>query len=328
MSYTQFTREDRIRLVVLLNEDYLQKDISRLIGKSESSISREINRNKGSDGVYRMNYANKQAKKRQSNRNKERLKIEYNVDLKRYITDKITTENWSPEQIAGELKKENNKKTVICHETIYQWIYTYHKELKKHLRCKKGKYRRKRGAKAKEMRREALKKKRIVTRPVSIDNREEIGHFEGDSIIGSDKKHAITTHVDRKSGYLLAEKVNSRNAKDTRNGIIKRMRTLPKYKRKTETFDNGVEFSDYEIIEKRLGMDIYFAYPYHSWERGTNENTNGLLREYFPKKTNFILVTQRQVQKAVKKLNHRPRKRLGYLTPHEVFVGGKNCTLD
>lgn len=325
MSYSQFTKEDRICLETLLQEEYEQKKIAEKLGKSPSSISREIGRNLDDDGVYRAACAHKRALKKQALRNEKRNKIKNNRELAEYIEAKLKR-YWSPEQISGRLKREKSVIGTIHHETIYQWIYETRPDLKKYLRCQKGKYRRKRGTKEREKRRNELKKKRIDTRPPIIEKRKEVGHWEGDTVIGRDKKHAIVTQVERKSGYLIAEKIDGRDAIRTRNAIIKRMKKIPKKKRKSETFDNGVEFSDYETIEQCIGLEIYFAYPYHSWERGTNENTNGLIRQFIPKSTNFILISQRDIKKAEQLINHRPRKRLGYLTPHEVFID--NCTLN
>jgi len=325
MSYSHFTKEDRIKLDTLRTQGYFQKEIALLIGKSTSAVSRELKRNSKADGSYRYGAAYAKAKQRQAHRNAQRHKLIYNLSLQKKITKELK-KNWSPEQIAGRAKRDNQGVALISHQSIYQWIYKHKPELKKYLRCKKGKYRRKHGTKLREKRRNEAKKVRIDNRSKAIDNREQVGHFEGDTIIGRDKKHAITTQVDRKSGYLLADKVNSRCAEPVRKALMKSLKKLPKKKRKSETFDNGVEFSEWEFLKDRLHMDIYFAYPYHSWERGTNENTNGLLREYFPKGTDFTHITKHHVKRAQAKLNHRPRKKLNYLTPHEVFI--KNCTLD
>lgn len=133
---------------------------------------------------------------------------------------------------------------------------------------------------------------------------------------------AIATHVERVSGYAIADKLDHATAENLKQKTVRSFARIAEEKKKTETLDNGVEFSEYELMERETGMEIFFAYPYHSWERGTNENFNGLLRQYFPKGSNFATVTQKDVNKAVRELNHRPRKRLNYLTPYEVFVKG------
>lgn len=323
MSHTQFTLEERIQLEALLNALTLQKDIARMLKKDPSSISREISENSCPNGYYSARYAHKIAKQRRSKANQSHRKITPGSFLERYIFKKLNL-YWSPEQIAGRLKRTYGV-TVVHHETIYQWIYNCHPELKEFLRCRKGKYRRRYRTKIKEKQREEAKKRRIDSRPEVINKRERIGDWEGDTIVGKEKTKRILTLVDRKSGYLLADKLESATAETTRNVAIKNFRTLPKYKRKTVTFDNGVEFADYETIEFRIGIQTYFAFPYHSWERGTNENTNGLARQFFPKKSPFANISSRQIKKVALLINQRPRKRLGYSSPYELF---HNCDLN
>ena len=149
--------------------------------------------------------------------------------------------------------------------------------------------------------------------------RARIGDWEGDTIIGKERTIHILTHVDRKSGLLLADKLDRGTAEITKNKTIQSFKRIPKNKKHTITYDNGVTFSDYEMTEKKTGIEIFFANPYHSWERGTNENTNGLLRQFFPKKSSFVNITQGQIDRVCNLINNRPRKRLGYLTPNEVF---------
>ena len=228
---------------------------------------------------------------------------------------------WSPEQIAGRLKRKYplDKSKHIGKDTIYKYIYSKRRDLVKYLRCQKGKYRRRYGTRMREKQREKLKKKRIDARSKVIDKRSRIGDWEGDTVIGKDRKPAILTHVERKSGYLLADKLARATAELTKETVIKRFGRVAKDKKYTITYDNGSEFAEYELIERMIEMDIFFAYAYHSWERGTNENTNGLLRQFFPKKTNFATITQKDIQKIVRLLNSRPRKRLNYATPYEIF---------
>lgn len=222
--------------------------------------------------------------------------------------------------------KRDKGKRIICHETVYQYVYDIGKDLTKHLRYRKSKYRRRYGTKKRELERELAKKRRVDQRPEIINERKRIGDWEGDTIHGKDNSGAVATHVERKGGYLLGGKLEQNNGTNFRESAIKSFERIPKKKRLSCTYDNGSETSEFELIEQQLTMTIYFANPYHSWERGTNENTNGLLRQYFPKGTRFDTVTQQDVDRAVKLLNHRPRKRLKYLTPYEVFV--KNCVSD
>ncbi len=175
--------------------------------------------------------------------------------------------------------------------------------------------------------REEAKKKRIDARPAIVDNRERMGDWEGDTIVGGERNTGIITHAERKSGYLLGDLYKKKNSELIKEKIIERFKKIPNDKRYTITYDNGTEFSEYELIERKTKMQIYFANPYHSWERGSNENANGLLRQFFPKKTLFATLTQKTVDKAIILINHRPRKRLNYLTPHEIFMEGKSIAV-
>lgn len=181
---------------------------------------------------------------------------------------------------------------------------------------------RRHGTKAREKQREMAKKRWITERPEHINNRSELGHWEGDTVHGALESGYIGSYVERVSGYGLGIKLETLEAAPLRKVTTQRFKTMPKRKRRSMTEDNGSEFVEHELTERDLGMTHYFALPYHSWERGTNENWNGLLREYFPKGTDFSTITQEDVDKAVRELNHRPRKRLNYLTPHEVFIKG------
>ena len=191
--------------------------------------------------------------------------------------------------------------------------------MKKYLRCQKGKWRRRYGTRIREKQRDEAKKKRIDTRPAVVETRERVGDWEGDLVEGMMGTGSILTHVDRRSGLIRADKMEEGTTLEVRNKTRDRMNCDPKKKRHTITYDNGTEFACHEYIEMDTGMDVYFAYPYHSWERGCNENANGLLRQFFPKKTSFKDVTQRDVDRAERLLNTRPRKRLSYQTPNEVF---------
>jgi len=223
--------------------------------------------------------------------------------------------------IEGRIKIDYSKEINVCHETIYSYIYRDRPDLKKYLRCRKGKYRRRYGTKIREKRREQAKKKRIDTRPQIIEERSRIGDWEGDTIVGKEKTKHILTHVDRKSGLLMADKLELATAENTRKITTKRFKKIAKKNYHTITYDNGIQFTEHEALERDLNIDIYFAYPYHSWERGTNENTNGLLRQFIPKGGPFKDISQHKINHYVKLINTRPRKRLNYLTPLEVFNG-------
>lgn len=329
MSHHHLTHEDRVRLAALLRAGLNQTQIAHELGKHKSTVSRELNqKGTANKSGYNIKTAQEITVHRRLTANQRFRKIEFNKKTKNYIKRKLK-QTWSPQQIAGRLKLENNNQTVAVHETIYQYIYDQGKELTKHLRYKKNKYRRRYGTKKREIERKlACTKRRIDQRPEEANQRLEIGHWENDTVVGSNNSGAIATHADRKSGYYLADKIEQNKAANFREATVKRFKRMPKRLRQTFTFDNGSEMSDYELIERQLGTKIYFAYPYHAWERPTNENTNGLLREFFPKGTRFDTVTQNDVDRAIRLINHRPRKRLGYLTPHEVFKKGKCCVSD
>jgi IS30 family transposase len=279
-----------------------------------SSIGRELTQNTDDDGVYRgahahrTHLARKKYAKRKYSKIKGKLRQKIQRQLKRF---------WSPEQIAGRQKK---KGTVLCHETVYQFVYEKRPDLVKCLRRQKNKYRKKRGSGARIARNRAMKIKRIGERPEIVATRSRIGDWEGDTVVGKEKTQRILTNVDRKSGYGMADKLDVVTAEIVFATTIQRFTQLPKIARCTLTRDNGTEFGDYDHdVEKKTGMDVYRAEPYHSWERGTNENWNGLLRQFFPKGTYFATITQYDVDRAVRLINDRPRKRLGYATPREVF---------
>ena len=317
MSQQHFTQEDRTVLAALLRTARTQKEIAHDLEKTAGAVSKEIKRNKDEDGVYRARSAQKKATARRVKANQHFRKIENDEELEKYIITHLKL-YWSPEQIAGRWKKGGR---LIHHQTIYTWVHTQRKDLVKYFRCQKGKYRRRRGTRIREKQREEMKKKRIDTRPAIIETRERLGDWEGDTIVGGEKTQRILTHVDRKSGYLIADKLSIVTAEILRETIVNRMKYLPKEKRRSITYDNGTEFSDHDRIQRFTQAEVYFCYPYHSWERGTNENTNGLVRQFFPKKSLFATITQRDVRKVERLLNNRPRKRLGYATPREVFDG-------
>lgn len=326
-SYAHLTKENRIELAILKRSGLKQKDIARILGKDISTISRELKRNFNEDSIigYSPSNAQNRTEIRRIKANQRFRIIENDEKLRKFIVKKLK-KFWSPEQIAGRLKKEFDR-TLVCHETIYQYIYNSKPYLKRHLRCKKGKYRRRYGSKILEKQREEAKKKRIDLRPEIVEQRGRIGDWEGDTILGKDKNH-ILTHAERKSGILFADKLQTVTAEETRMKTIERFKNIPRRKKCSLTYDNGSTFADYEFTERETGIDIYFAYPYHSWERGTNENANGLLRQFFPKKSAFANITQEEIDKAVRLINHRPRKRLNYLTPYEVFYEKEiNCAL-
>lgn len=320
MSHTQFNKDSRIELAVLLNAEKNQTECAKIFGMHRINIGLEINRNKDPDGVYRGGHAHKRYLERRREAKYKYRKIENDDKLRKHIIRKLK-KFWSPEQIAGRLNRIA-KETIICHETIYAFVYEKRPDLAICLRHQKCKYRKKRGSIARMKLAKAMKIKRIEERPKIVDERERIGDWEGDTIVGKEKTQRILTYVERKSGYAIAEKLDEVSAEIIEEKTTNRFKRLPKTKRQTLTRDNGPEFGDRDSnLEKKTNMGVYRATPYHSWERGSNENWNGLLRQFFPKGTYFATITQYQVQLAVRMLNGRPRKRLGYKTPREVFSG-------
>lgn len=321
--YTQFNKETRIALATLLRAQHSFKECASQLGMLKSSVTREVARNSGAHGIYTGAAAHKRHCERRRHGKRKSLKIHNDPRLRRHIRKRLAQRD-SPEQIAGRIARMGIYQS-ISHESIYSWIFAEAPELKKQLRRigTKGKYRRKRGTKKREKARDEAKIKRIDTRPVIVERRERIGDWEGDTMIGKNKRQRLVTNVERKSGYGLITKLPVVNMQTMHETLRERFSAIPKKKRQTYTYDNGVELGQEDaLLEQRIGMTVYRAYPYHSWERGSNENWNGLIRDFFPKGTDFSTITNNEVMRVERNLNHRPRKRLGYLTPHEVFVRG------
>ena len=313
-----------MELGVLLRARHSHQECADLLLIGRSAVTREVGRNKGADGIYRGAAAHRRHLARRKAAKAPYRKIENDGALRTFIKKRLL-ERDSPEQIAGVIALMKTYQSVSW-ETIYRWIYTEAPQLKTQLRRigHKGKYRRKRGTKLREQTRDIAKVKRIDTRPSIVETRSRIGDWEGDTLVGSDKVTRLVSNVERKSGYGLLNKLPVVSKETMHASLKKSFRSIPKSKRHTYTYDNGVELGQEDAeLEKKIGMDVYRAHQYHSWERGTNENWNGLVRDFFPKKTNFATLTDKDVKRVERNLNHRPRKRLGFLTPHEVFVLGK-----
>ena len=233
--------------------------------------------------------------------------------------ERLIRNDFSPEQVANRLKLEGALQ--ISHETIYQFVYADKRnggDMYLHLRCQKP--RRKRYASGQERRGTIKNRVSIDERPEVVGQKLRIGDWEGDTVIGKNHKGGMVTLAERKSRYALAGRICSKHA-DGVTAVTNRLLRPYKHVCHTITFDNGKEFANHEDMAVELETSIYFAHPYHSWERGLNENTNGLLRQYFPKGMELDNITDGQVQQAIKKLNHRPRKVLGFRSPYEVFFG-------
>ena len=309
MKYNQLTQCQRYQIQALLKSDHNQTEITEIIGVHKSTISRELKRNRGQRG-----YRPKQAHRKAINRRKrDRRSIQPQTWA--WIEEKIR-QDWSPEQISLWMRK--HKSVSVSHEWIYQYIYADKRaggEFHKHLRCQKK--RRKRYG-SNERRGKIPNRVSIEQRPAIVDERKRLGDWEADTMIGKKSPYALVTLVERKSRFTLLKKINRRTAAATKMAIVQ---MLKPYKTKTLTItcDNGKEFADHQEFAKELDADVYFAHAYASWERGTNENSNGLSRQYFPKGSAFSKITDQDTQFAEKRLNTRPRKCLDIRTPEMVF---------
>ena len=316
MAYHQITSEERYTIAALRREGFNAAEIARRLGRHRSTISREIRRNSSRwDGSYRPSKAIERANGRRSRsrRNQHFTKADF------ALVEKKLKEDWSPEQISGHLRLHGE--LSISHETIYIHVWRDKEaggHLYRHLRCS-PKLRRKRHN-SYDSRGRLAGKRHISERPPHIEKRGAVGHWEIDTVVGQGAPDCVTTLVERRTGYALIGKLADRSMLGTSQRTKTLIRRAPD-QFKTITADNGTEFHDYESIERTTGVKFYFATPYHSWERGSNENFNGLLRQYLPKRTSQAGITQRDCDRIAKKLNTRPRKRLGYRTPEECFLG-------
>lgn len=321
MPYHHFTPKEQYVIAHMAIAGFSLREIGRRLGRCHTSISREIRRNRptyADDAVYWYDAAEYYAKER---RHKPRHRRRQHERLRDYVTSKLRIE-WPPEAITGRLKVDypDDAEMRISHETIYQWIYSDSRnkgDLHRHLR-RRRKYRR-RQTRYGSGRRFIPGRVSIDLRPAIVADRERFGDWEGDTVEGRKGTGGIVTHVERKCRYLVAAKLIDKKAPTMTGQSIKCFRRMPRRLRRTLTVDNGKEFSQFKEIEARTGLSVYFADPYAAWQRGTNENTNGLLRYYFPKGTDFRNIPEKEVALTVKKLNNRPRKCLNYQTPREVF---------
>ena len=310
MTYTQLTQEQRCQISALLKMEHSQTKIATVIGVHKSTISRELRRNRGGRG-YRPQQAHRFAHKRRRKAVQNRIPTE----TWKKIEEKLR-QDWSPEQISGWMKK--NTDAEVSHEWIYQYIYADKRsggDLYKHLRCQKK--RRKRVGDY-DRRGKIPNQVSIEDRPEIVEQRKRIGDWEGDTILGAGRQGAIVTLVERKSRFTLLKQVVNRTAAVVENAILDLLKPY-QVATHTITFDNGKEFSNHQTIAQKLQSEVYFAHPYASWERGTNENTNGLIRQYFPKGSDFSSITDDQISFVKERLNDRPRKCLDFQAPVMVF---------
>jgi IS30 family transposase len=310
--YTQLTREERYQISALKAAGHDQVEIAKVIGRHKSTISRELTRNRGLRG-YRPEQANNFAVNRLQEKSTHRIVPEAwsRVEL-------LLREYWSPEQVSNWLCYEEN--INVSPEWIYQYILRdKHSggDLYKHLRCQKQ---RKKRYGTPERRGQLKGRVSIDERPEIVNQRSRIGDWEADTVIGKQGGSVLVTLVERKTRLSVIGKAPNRTAQEVTSVILRHLQPLASHVQ-TLTYDNGKEFALHQKIAKGLDASGYFAHPYHSWERGLNENTNGLLRQFFPKGMDLSEVTDAEVQNAMDKLNNRPRKCLGFKTPNQVFFG-------
>lgn len=311
---SHLTSEQRYTISVMLKQNYNQISIAKAIGKDKSVVSREIRRNCDKrNGNYCSDLAQRKYTKRQISKPK---KIYFTTQIESMVVEKLA-KKYSPEQIVGIAKKEGLD--FVSHERIYQYIWQdKHRNgsLYTHLRTS-GKRYRKRGS-AKDNRGIIVGRRDISERPAIVEEKKRVGDLEIDTIIGKNHQGAIVTINDRASGLLRMKKLESKNAEQLAVATIDLLKEFKPYLH-TITADNGREFSGHQIISKALEIDFYFAQPYHSWERGANENLNGLIRQYIPKQTDFSTISDEYVKFVENELNNRPRKRYGFQTPNQIF---------
>jgi IS30 family transposase len=315
MEYHQLSEDERYVMARMLHQGRSHRAIALVLGRAPSTIGRERKRNATRhDGHYRAEKAQQYAvaRRRWSRRNSQYSQQEWDE------VGRLLRRKWSPQQIAGRRKLKRNR--TMSKESIYRYVRRDRKaggQLWRELRILSKYGRKRRGSPA--TRGKLLGKRHISERPAAVQQRRQRWHWEGDTVMGSDMRHCVLTLVERVTGYVMIKKLRARSKEQAawalRTAILEMGKRI-----KTITLDNGTEFHDYKTVETATGVKFYFATPYHSWERGTNENTNGLIRQYLPKGMCMKGVTQARCDWIAKELNDRPRERLGYRTPNEVFA--------
>lgn len=308
----QFTESDRAVLAQLLALRVSKKEIAARLKKHRTSIDRELARNSGPLGYIAIEAQQRAMARRRLARRPAKLS---DPRVREYV-ERGLQQCWSPDQIAGRSRRDfpRDAQRQLSRQTIYTWIdqpqqrETWRPLLRLERRRKRPESSRLPGGVS------------IEGRPRVVDQRRRFGDWEGDTIVGRGHRGGLVSLVERKSGYTLLARVDDRRAATVRNAAEQQLAALPLHLRRTLTFDNGKEFAEHEALTAATGMEIYFAQPYCSWQRGTNENTNGLVRQFLPKGTDLTAYSHHEVAAIQTSLNDRPRKRLNYLTPHEVLI--------
>ena len=322
MNYRRLSFEDREEISRLLSAGFSMRAIANALKRSPSTISRELSRVKVAE--YRAISGQRRSARKSSSRRLYQSKIEGNIELKTAILAKLKI-FWSPEQIANYLKETYECKSMhASKDTIYTFIYVQPRgELRSQLTQQlrdKHKKRRVQGKSAVGQKSDLEDMISIEQRPKEVEDRTIPGHWEGDIIIGdANKQTALGTLVERKSRAVILIPLKSKKASDVRKAFAKEVKKLPKELRLTMTYDQGREMAEHKLFTKETDMQVYFAHPQSPWERGSNENTNRLLRDFFPKNIDFTKVTRKEIKRVQHLLNERPRKTLGFRTPYEII---------
>jgi IS30 family transposase len=314
--YKQLTSDERDLIAVHHANGFSLSDIAKMLNRNKSTISRELTRNSASSSnVYLSSQAHKRAKRRKKlAATKEELKCHR---IRNFVSNKLK-EGWSPEIIAGTLASDPSN-LKISHESIYQYIYKQRPDLVQHL-ARSHKKRFRRLPKANKKNNRIPNRIFIDQRPEEINDRSEFGHWESDTVVSKQSKVALAVSIERISKLVKIKKIKQNKAEIFSKAIIRRMQDLPSCARRSITYDNGPENTKHEFINDQLNTDSYFCNPYHSWEKGSVENVIGLIRRFFPKKTDFAKITHKRIKEVESLLNSRPRKCLNFKTPLEVFL--------
>jgi IS30 family transposase len=316
--FKQLSGSEREKIYLFLSQGMKQSDIAKKLKRNKSTITNELKRNNHEKlDEYLPDTAQRKAEKRKQNGRKQNF-IDKNPELKEYIIAGFEN-GWSPEEISGRMRDEK-KPFYANHETIYQYVYSLSgrkQNLKNYLR-RAHRVRHKKGGR-KTRKTKIPNRVDIVLRPKTVDRKKQFGHWEGDTMMFLGHKQSLATHTERKTRLIAAKRTKGRTAKDRSYAAKKTFDKLPPEARRTMTLDNGSENSEHETITEFTGMKIYFARPYASWQRGANENSNGLIRWYLPRDTNLDSLTEKQLVAIIDSINNRPRKCLGYKTPNEMF---------
>jgi len=317
--YKHLQSHERDEIAYLMAEGYSKKGIAKMLNRHPATVSREIRRNGSQirETIYRSNRAQLRSDERKKiSHQKIRLKNEL---IRDYVEHKLSLD-MTPEQIAGRLKIDL-KGYSTNHESIYLFIYNERPDLTKYLVRGKRK-RQKRSIKPGKRIVKITNRTMIDKRPKIINEKKTYGHWEADTVISRQSKSTLVVVRERKMHIMLVRKISRKTAENMRKAVIQMLRRFPENFVKSITFDNGLENAEHERIANALGVKIYFCNPYHSWEKGGVENGIGLIRRYFPKKTDFSLISDKEIINVEERLNNRPRKTLGFRTPLEVY---ENC---